>query len=73
WVGGGKTFAASPQCLSQKVNSSMNRGAMECIVAFLVRQYRLVLVENFAFAAPKSKELLAKPNDLHAARALLVT
>ena len=73
WVGGGKTFAARPQDWSQKVNRKMYRGAMQCILAELVRQDRLILVDEFAVAAPKTKELLAKLNDLNATRALIVT
>ena len=73
WVGGGKTFAARPQDWSQKVNRKMYRGAMQCILAELVRQGRLVLVEEFAIDAPKTKDLLAKLNDLNAVRALIVT
>ena len=73
WVGGGKTFAARPQDWSQKVNRKMYRGAMQCILAELVRQDRLVLVEEFAVAAPKTKDLLAKLKDLNATRALIIT
>nr|WP_272909126.1 50S ribosomal protein L4 [Acinetobacter nectaris] len=73
WVGGGKTFAARPQDWSQKVNRKMYRGAMQCILAELVRQERLVLVEDVQVAAPKTKELLAKLNELNAPRALIVT
>ena len=73
WVGGGKTFAARPQDWSQKVNRKMYRGAMQCILAELVRQDRLILVEEFAVEAPKTKELLAKLNGLNATRALIVT
>ena len=73
WVGGGKTFAARPQDWSQKVNRKMYRGAMQCILAELIRQDRLILVEDFAITAPKTKELLAKLNDLNATRALIVT
>ena len=73
WVGGGKTFAARPQDWSQKVNRKMYRGAMQCILAELVRQDRLVLVEEFAVEAPKTKALLAKLTDLNATRALIVT
>ena len=36
----------------------MYRGAMQCILAELVRQDRLVLVEEFAVAAPKLKNCL---------------
>ncbi|MBF7688481.1 50S ribosomal protein L4 [Acinetobacter rathckeae] len=73
WVGGGKTFAARPQDWSQKVNRKMYRGAMQCILAELVRQERLVLVEDVQVSAPKTKELLAKLNELNAPRALIVT
>ena len=73
WVGGGKTFAARPQDWSQKVNRKMYRGAMQCILAELVRQDRLVLVDEITVSAPKTKELLAKLNDLNATRALIVT
>jgi len=73
WRGGGKTFAARPQDWSQKVNRKMYRGAMQCILAELVRQERLVLVEDIAVSAPKTKELLGKLNDLNATRALIVT
>ncbi|ONG41220.1 50S ribosomal protein L4 [Alkanindiges hydrocarboniclasticus] len=73
WRGGGKTFAARPQDWSQKVNRKMYRGAMQCILAELVRQERLVLVEDIVVSAPKTKELLGKLNDLNATRALIVT
>jgi large subunit ribosomal protein L4 len=73
WRGGGKTFAARPQDWSQKVNRKMYRGAMQCILAELIRQERLVLVEEIAVSAPKTKELLGNLNDLNATRALIVT
>lgn len=73
WRGGGKTFAARPQDWSQKVNRKMYRGAMQCILAELIRQERLVLVEDIAVSAPKTKELLGKLSDLNATRALIVT
>ncbi len=73
WVGGGKTFAARPQDWSQKVNRKMYRGAMQCILAELVRQDRLVLVVVVSVAAPKTKDMLSNLNDLIATRALIVT
>ena len=72
WRGGGKTFAARPQDWSQKVNRKMYRGAMQCILAELIRQERLILVEDIVVSAPKTKELLAKLSDLNAIRALIV-
>ncbi|MBO1530018.1 50S ribosomal protein L4 [Psychrobacter sp. F1192] len=73
WRSGGRAFAAKPQDWSQKVNRKMYRGAMQCILAELVRQERLVLVEELSVSAPKTKELIAKLSDLNAPRALIVT
>ncbi len=73
WRGGGKTFAATPQDWSQKVNRKMYRGAMQCILAELVRQDRLVLVEDVTVTSPKTKDLLAQLVGLNATKALIVT
>ena len=60
WRSGGTTFAAKPQDHSQKLNKKMYRAAMRSILAELVRQDRLVVVDDFAVAAPKTKELAGK-------------
>ncbi|GAC1375934.1 MAG: 50S ribosomal protein L4 [Aquirhabdus sp.] len=73
WRGGGKTFAATPQDWSQKVNRKMYRGAMQCILAELVRQDRLVLVEDVTVTSPKTKDLLVQLQGLNATKALIVT
>jgi len=73
WRGGGKSFAARPQDWDQKVNRKMYRGAMQCILAELVRQDRLVFVEDFTVTAPKTKELLGKLNALGLKNALIIT
>ncbi|MBF2720688.1 50S ribosomal protein L4 [Psychrobacter sp. NG254] len=73
WRGGGRAFAAKPQDWTQKVNRKMYRGAMQCILAELIRQERLILVEELSVSGPKTKELIAKLNELGAPRALIVT
>ena len=73
WRGGGKTFAAKPQDWEQKVNRKMYRGAMQCILAELVRQDRLILVEDFTVDAPKTKDLLAKLQAFGLANVLIIT
>lgn len=60
WTGGGVTFAAKPQNFEQKVNRKMYRAAMQTILSELVRQERLVVVEEMAAATPKTKDLVAK-------------
>lgn len=73
WVGGGKTFAARPQDWSQKVNRKMYRGAMKSILSELVRQERLVVVDNLAIETPKTKTFIAKMKELDVSSALVVT
>jgi large subunit ribosomal protein L4 len=73
WVGGGRAFAARPQDHSQKVNRKMYRAAMQCILAELVRQERLIVVETFEIAEAKTKVMLAKLAEFDATDALIVT
>ena len=73
WRSGGVTFAAQPQDHSQKVNRKMYRAAMQCILAELVRQERLIVVETFELAEAKTKAMLAKLAEFGATDALIVT
>lgn len=72
WRGGGKVFAATPRDHSQKVNKKMYRGAMQSILSELVRQDRLVVVEDFGVEAPKTKELVSKLKGLNLDNVLIV-
>jgi large subunit ribosomal protein L4 len=73
WRGGGQTFAARPQDHSQKVNRKMYRGALQAILSELVRQDRLVVLDKFELAAPKTTELLAKLATLDFKKGLIIT
>ncbi|GMQ89360.1 MAG: 50S ribosomal protein L4 [Gammaproteobacteria bacterium] len=64
WRGGGRTFAATTRDYSQKVNKKAYRAAIRSIFSELVRQDRLVVVEDFAVKAAKTKELLGKLKEL---------
>jgi large subunit ribosomal protein L4 len=72
WRSGGVTFAAKPRDFEQKVNRKMYRGAMRCILSELVRQNRLVVVDSFDVAEPKTKALIVKLKDLGVQSALIV-
>src|SRR3990167_2751708 len=72
WRSGGVTFAAKPRDFEQKVNRKMYRGAMRCILSELVRQGRLVVVQDLVVAEPKTKLLLAKLKELQVESALIV-
>ena len=73
WRSGGVTFAAKPRDYSQKVNRKMYRGAMRSIFSELVRQERLVILDEFGVQAPKTKELTAKLGTLGLEDVLIVT
>ncbi|MCB8888440.1 MULTISPECIES: 50S ribosomal protein L4 [Halomonadaceae] len=73
WRSGGVTFAARPQDHSQKVNRKMYRAAMRSILSELVRQERLVAVEEFSVDAPKTKQVAAKLKELNLEKVLIVT
>ena len=73
WRGGGKTFAAVPRDHSQKVNRKMYRGALQCIMSELVRQERLVVVDEFTVDSPKTKAVAAKLKGMELTSVLIVT
>ncbi len=73
WRGGGKVFASVPRDYSQKINRKMYRAAMRSILSELVRQQRLVAVDDFAVSAPKTRELAGKLADLGLENVLIVT
>jgi large subunit ribosomal protein L4 len=72
WVGGGRAFAASPRSHAQKLNRKMYRAAMRSILSELVRQDRLVVVDELACGQPKTRELVEKLKDLGLSNALIL-
>ena len=73
WRSGGVTFAARPQDYTQKVNRKLYRAAMRSILSELVRQERLVLVEEFVVETSKTKQLVGKLKELELEKVLIVT
>lgn len=58
WRGGGKTFPNSPEeNFSHKVNRKMYRAGIGAILSQLVRENRLLVIENFIVNEPKTKTL----------------
>jgi large subunit ribosomal protein L4 len=51
----------------------MYRGAMQSILSELVRQNRLIVIENLEIEKPKTKSLIAKLNQFGFSEALIVT
>jgi large subunit ribosomal protein L4 len=72
WRGGGVTFAARPLDHSQKLNKKMYRGALRSILSELVRQERLLVVEQFTLDVPKTRALVAQLRDFNLSNVLIV-
>jgi large subunit ribosomal protein L4 len=72
WRGGGQTFASKTQDFSQKVNRKMYRGAMQSILSELIRQDRMVVTEDFAVEAPKTKDVIERLKSLELDNVLVV-
>ena len=70
--GGGRAFAASPRDYVQKVNRKMYRAALRSILSELVRQERLVVVDDMAVDAPRTKELVARLDGMNLKDVLVV-
>jgi large subunit ribosomal protein L4 len=72
WVGGGRAFAAAPRDYSQKVNRKMYRAAMRSILSELVRQDRLLVVDQIKIEEPRTKLLVARLDELKVGRNVLI-
>ncbi len=73
WRGGGKTFAATPRDHSVKLNKKMYRAAIRSMLSELLRQERLLVVEDLTVDAPKTKQLATKLADLDLNNVTIVT
>jgi|HubBroStandDraft_2_1064218.scaffolds.fasta_scaffold90162_3 large subunit ribosomal protein L4 len=72
WRGGGVTFAARPRDFSQKINRKMYRGAIRSMLSELVRQGRLVVADDLALEAPKTRLLASKLSSWSLSNVLIV-
>ncbi len=73
WRGGGVTFAAKPYDHSQKLNKKMYQTALRSILSELVKQARLLVIEEFTLENPKTRDLVAQLKAFHLDDVLIVT
>ena len=73
FIGGGVTFAAKPRSFEQKVNKKMYRAAISVILSELNRQSRLTIVDSIDVEDSKTKNLIAKLDEMNVGRPLIVT
>lgn len=72
WRSGGVTFAAQPRDYAQKVNRKMYRGAVRSILSELLRQERLLVVDDFVVDAPRTKLLANQLKELGVRDAMII-
>ena len=72
WRGGGHTFAFRPRDYSQKINKKQYRAGIQSIFSELVRQERLVVVEKFDVAEPKTKLFKQQLKDIDGKNILVI-
>jgi large subunit ribosomal protein L4 len=74
WRSGGRAFPNSPdENFSHKVNRKMYRAGVSAILSQLAREDRLIVVEDFAVEAPKTRLVAQKLKSLGIESALVVT
>jgi large subunit ribosomal protein L4 len=73
WRGGGVTFAATPRDYSKKLNKKMYRAAIRSIFSELLRQGRLVAIEQPVLEKPKTKEINNFLNEFSLSKVLIIT
>jgi len=73
WRSGGVTFAAKPRDYSKKLNKKMYRAAMRSIFSELVRQERIVCVDEFDVTESKTKLVKEKLNSFGLEDVLVIT
>ena len=73
WRSGGVTFAARPQDHSKKINKKMYLGALRCILSELIRQERLLIVDDFTVEDHKTKGLIQKRSEFDLQDVLIVS
>ena len=62
-VGGGRVFGPVPRDYSFKLNKKVKQLARRSAFAYKAKNDQIIVVENFTFEAPKTKEYMAMTNN----------
>ncbi len=73
WRSGGVTFAAQPRDHSVKLNKKMYRVGMRSLVSELLRQDRLILIDQLGVTEPKTRQMKARLEELGVSDVLVLT
>ncbi|PKO83082.1 MAG: 50S ribosomal protein L4 [Betaproteobacteria bacterium HGW-Betaproteobacteria-11] len=74
WRSGGRAFPNSPnENFAQKINRKMYRAGIAAILSQLVREGRLVVVEDFIVGAPKTRLVSQKIKEMGMDKVLIIS
>ena len=73
WRGGGVTFANNQRTFARKVNRKMYRGALRSILSELVRQERLICIDELNISGTKTKAAIGVLAELGLEEVLIIT
>lgn len=74
WVGGGVVFGPTPRSYSYRMPKKVRRLALKSALSSKVKEDNLVVLDNIAFDAPKTKEFISMLNALNIdGKALVIT
>ena len=74
WRGGGTVFGPQPRSYSYKLPKKVRRLALKSALATKVQEENILVLDNLAFEAPKTKEFVSFLKDLSVdTKALIVT
>lgn len=65
--GGGTVFGPQPRSYAEKVNKKVKRLARLSALSYKAKNNEIIVVEDFSFAAPKTKEFAQVLNNLKVA------
>lgn len=66
-VGGGRVFGPKPRDYSFKLNKKVKRLARKSALSYKAQENAIVVIEDFVFEAPKTKEFIAIAKSLNVA------
>ncbi len=75
WVGGGTIFGPRPRSYRQKVNAKVKKLARKSALSYKAKANQILVVEDFEFEAPKTKNVVNFLNalELNGKKVLLLT
>ncbi len=65
--GGGRVFGPTPRDYSFKLNKKVKRLARKSALAYKAKENAIIVVENFTFEAPKTKDFIAFEKSINTA------